>query len=240
MNAISILIVEDEPIIAADLAFMLSNMGYQVYDPVGSGEEALVFLKTNEPDLILMDIQLDGDMDGIDTAHQINATTTIPIIFLTSNTDTQTFGRAKLTRPHAFLSKPFREADLRNSIELAFDRNESTTVPDDGPALVHDDRIFVKVKDRMVKLMLEEVLWMEADRYYSWIVTADKKYLATVSLKKLSENIPETIFARANRSQVINTQKVDEMSDHYLYIGQEKIQIGKTYKEDLMKRFLRF
>ncbi len=240
MKKMNILIVEDEPIIAADLAFTLRNLGYSVFDPVGSGEEALEFLQQEQPDIILMDVNLDGDLDGVDTAHQINAANPVPIIFLTSNTDQATFSRAKLTQPHAFLSKPFREADLRSAIELAMSqRPQPTEKPQDEPE-IHHDRIFLKVKDRMVKIMLDDILWAEADRYYSWIVAGEKKYLATLPLKKLAEQLPVSEFMRVSRSHLVNFKKVDELDDHYVFIGKEKFLVGKSYKEDVMKRFLKF
>ena len=125
-DKIKLLIVEDDPIIATDLERAMVKMGYAVLDSLESGEEALELIKKEVPDLILMDIQLEGDLDGIDTSHMISKQHQIPIIFLTSNTDMATFNRAKLTQPHGFLSKPFRYTDIANSIALAFiDKNPS-------------------------------------------------------------------------------------------------------------------
>ncbi len=119
MKKIRVLIVEDEPIIAADLEDRLIAMGYEVADQCSSGEEALRLLQRENADLILMDIQLDGALDGIETAQKILEKNLLPIIYLTSNTDDATFARAKSTHPAAFLTKPFRGKDLQHAIELA-------------------------------------------------------------------------------------------------------------------------
>jgi DNA-binding response OmpR family regulator len=115
----SIYIVEDDPIIGADLADRLLEMGYQPVGPFASGEAAYEHLSVLSPDLIIMDIQLEGEWDGIETARRIMAQRPTPIIFLTSNSDDFTFSQAKAILPAAFLSKPFRGRDLRHSIELA-------------------------------------------------------------------------------------------------------------------------
>ena len=107
MAGVRIIIVEDEPLVALDLKRQLEKTGFEVIQVFESGEEILEFLNQEQPDIILMDIQLFGALDGIDTAHQINKNYEIPILFLTANTDKTTFNRAKLTFPHAFLSKPF-------------------------------------------------------------------------------------------------------------------------------------
>ena len=119
MSKIKILIVEDEPIIAADLRNQLNKLDYLVSSILESGEEAIDFVREKQPDVILMDIQLAGEMDGIEAAMEISKSHSIPIIFLTSNVDPTTFKRAQSANPNSFLSKPFRITDLIHSIELA-------------------------------------------------------------------------------------------------------------------------
>ena len=120
MESTTILIVEDDPIIAADLQDRLTESGYAVLGPVAAGEEALPFFQqANPPDLVLMDIQLEGEWDGIETTRRIREQHGVPVIFLTSNSDDKTFREARRAGPQAFLSKPFRGRDLRHAIELA-------------------------------------------------------------------------------------------------------------------------
>lgn len=120
----SILIVEDEVIVALDIAQNLENHGYLVKGYFPSGEEALAFLKKNRVDLVLMDIHLRGTLDGIETAEEILRTYRIPVIYLTAFTDEATIARAKFTEPFGFISKSFDFRDLHITIEMTLYKNK--------------------------------------------------------------------------------------------------------------------
>lgn len=122
MKKIKILVVEDEEIIALEIVTRLKNMGYDVCKTVASGFEAINELKQCKPDLILMDIRIKGEMDGIETAKKIAAITSTPIIYLTAYADKQTIERAKETTPFNYLVKPVQERDLRIAIEMAISK----------------------------------------------------------------------------------------------------------------------
>ena len=113
MKQIRVLVVEDESIIAYELKTRLYNLGYQVTDTVDSGESALESVQNQPPDIVLMDITLKGDMDGIEIASVIRKKHSIPIIFLTAYLDESRLERAKLTMPFGYILKPFQERDLK-------------------------------------------------------------------------------------------------------------------------------
>lgn len=115
----SILIVEDEMIIALDLQNRLQDLGYIVSATAISGEEALEFVEQSRPDLIVMDIGLLGIMDGIETAEQIRARWNIPIVFLTAYSDAATRKRAAAVAPAAILTKPTGNDELIRAIRTA-------------------------------------------------------------------------------------------------------------------------
>ena len=127
MNPIKILVVEDEVIVAEDIGFRLKKLGYIVTATVASGEEAIEKVAENRPDLVLMDIVLKGDMDGVTAAEKIRNRVDIPIVFLTAYADDQTLQRAKLTNPFGYIIKPFQQNDLRVAIEIALHRHEIET-----------------------------------------------------------------------------------------------------------------
>ncbi len=114
-----ILVTEDEGIVAADIEDRLRNLGYQVTATCSSGAEALAKIAETEPDLVLMDIMIQGDMDGVETAAQVRKQFGIPVIYLTAYSDDATFQRAKITEPFGYLLKPFEERELRTNIEMA-------------------------------------------------------------------------------------------------------------------------
>ena len=114
-----ILIVEDERIVAKDIEASLINMGYKIAGIVSSGEEAVKKAKKEKPDLILMDIVLQGDIDGIEASRRIRLCYFIPIVYLTAYADVETLNRAKLTEPFGYIIKPFEDSDLHTTVEMA-------------------------------------------------------------------------------------------------------------------------
>lgn len=243
MSTIRILVVEDDPIIAADLQDRLEEIGYTVLGPVAAGEEALGYFTENDlPDLVLMDIQLEGDWDGIETTRRIREKHQLPIIFLTSNSDDATFRLASEVNPQAFLSKPFRGRDLKHAIELAIQQsakqeNATAEISADDNSFLLKDRLFIKVKDRMQRLFFKDILWVEADDYYCKVHTAEKEFLVTKTLKKFAEELagrPE--FLRVHRSYIANLQHIEEIGESYLHIGKKRVPFSKNFREELLAR----
>jgi DNA-binding NarL/FixJ family response regulator len=122
-----ILIVEDEPAIAHDIAAILTSNGYTVCGIAHSSTKAMDFLVTKSPDIALLDISIKGDKDGIDIAHIIKKKYNIPFVFLTSYADRDTIERVKETAPYGYIVKPFKERDLAPVIEVALLRKASET-----------------------------------------------------------------------------------------------------------------
>jgi len=118
-EAARILIVEDEIIIAADLESRLNGLGYTVCGKATSGEKALKLVEQYQPDLVMMDIVLQGEMDGIDAAEVIRDKWSIPVVFITAYAETDRLERAKLTYPFGYLLKPFQDRDLKITVEMA-------------------------------------------------------------------------------------------------------------------------
>ncbi|MFO7713717.1 response regulator [Desulfosarcina sp.] len=114
-----ILIVEDESVVAADLEIKLKHIGFAVAGIASQGQEALDMARTRNPQLILMDIQLKGPLDGIETAKAVQERLDVPVVYLTAHSDQATLSRAKLTGPFGYILKPFDEHDLKIQIELA-------------------------------------------------------------------------------------------------------------------------
>ena len=121
MSLINILIVEDEVIVADDVRVTLEEFGYNVVGIAASGEEAIACSDSRRPDLVLMDITLKGDIDGIAAARQIKQDLNIPVVFLTAHGEESTVTRARRAGPSGYLIKPFTDHDLRAAIEEALD-----------------------------------------------------------------------------------------------------------------------
>jgi len=119
MGQPKILVVEDEGIIAKDIQMSLRHLGYEVPSTVASGEQAIKKAEVEKPDLILMDIVLQGEMDGIEAATRIRSRFDIPVIYLTSYSDKETMERAKGTEPYGYILKPFDESKVDTTIKMA-------------------------------------------------------------------------------------------------------------------------
>lgn len=124
MQKKTILVVEDELMIAEDIFESLSDMGYHVPCTVASGREAIAKTLEHQPDLVLMDIMLKGEWDGIQTAHEIHKVHDCAIIYLTAYTDQKMLQRAKITSPFGYILKPFREKELHAMVEISLHRHE--------------------------------------------------------------------------------------------------------------------
>jgi PAS domain S-box-containing protein len=119
MQEKSILIVEDEGVVALSIQAALTKMGYRVVGIAVTGNEAIALALEHKPDVILMDIHIKGDIDGIQTTEKLNETTDIPVIFLTAYADDETVRRALKTRSHSYLVKPYNPRELYSNIEFA-------------------------------------------------------------------------------------------------------------------------
>ncbi len=240
MDKVKILIVEDEMIIGAKISMQLVNLGYKVTGILSRGEEVLSHVLENKPDIVLLDINLKGTIDGIETAAQLQKVLTVPVIYLTANADDATFNRAKSTKPYAFISKPFKQLDLQRAIELTISRMGETgghfvTENPEEPAFILDDRIFVRHKEKMIKIMLADILYIEADRNYSHLFAREKDYVLAITLKAIEEKLPSKLFLRVHRSFVINVTHVEEVIEGQVKIGQQAIPLGAGMREILLK-----
>ena len=242
-SQIKLLIVEDEMIIGAKISMHLVSLGYEVTGILPRGEEAILHVQENPPDIILLDINLKGNLDGIDTARQIHQFADIPIIYLTANADDATFNRAKATKPYAFISKPFKQIDLQRAVELTITRmaeNESGILEaeprEESAPFILSDRIFVRHKEKMVKIFIEDILYIEADRNYSRIFTKNKEYMLAITLKIIEEKLPMRNFIRVHRSFIVNLTQVDEVAENHVIIAQKAVPLSISLREDLLKR----
>ena len=235
-----ILIIEDDSIIAEDLAGFLDDFGYAAMDIASNAEEALKALKNELPDLVLLDVGLDGEVDGIQLAGIIQEKYDLPFIFLTAYYDDKTINRIKTTRPNGYLVKPIDEHSLKTSIEVALynfshRQPEKFSEPDSADHSGTDAHFFIKVKQGLLKIAFADILLVEACDNYCYLYTAEKKYMVSMHLKSIETKLPGKNFIRVHRSFVINLDKIQSIEDDVIVIGQNRIPIGKTYRNDVMK-----
>ncbi len=148
-----ILIVEDERIIACDIKCCLENSGYIVPAVIAYGEKAITQVEELQPDLVLMDMVLKGDMNGIKAAEIIMNTFNIPVVFLTAHSDESTIKKAKATQPFGYVLKPFEETQLITTIEIALSKHQQETVMRDE---LQKEKEMSELKSRFVSMVSHE------------------------------------------------------------------------------------
>jgi DNA-binding LytR/AlgR family response regulator len=240
-----ILIVEDEAIVAKDISVCLEKIGYEVLASFSKGEKALTFLEENTPDLVLMDIMLAGNISGFDSSARIKKDYDIPVVFLTAYADEKTIERAKITEPYGYVIKPFKEIDLRTSIEMAlykFKKEKEKFAGVESSSFknspISSEYIYVKSNSKLVKVQNSNIIFVEALKDYVIIHTEKERFTIHSTMKDIEKKLPEKIFMRVHRSFILNLNKINSIDSSIVIIenSDKKIPIGGSYRESLFKR----
>jgi CheY-like chemotaxis protein len=234
-----ILIVEDEAIVASDIQHSLQKLGFFVIGIAASGEVALTMIKNQQPDLILMDIMLQGQLTGLDTAELIMKSYTIPIIFLTAYVDEVTLSRAKKCEPFGYIIKPFKEIELQTAIEMALykfkkedelikERNLLYSIMDHSKII--NDTLFIKSENKIVKIQLGDIYFIEAIQSEIVIYTNSSTYKLHCSINEIKEKTGD-IFILLSDLYLINQLKVQRIDYPTIYF-KDIFKVIKILKED--------
>jgi DNA-binding LytR/AlgR family response regulator len=238
--SLRIMIVEDEPIIAEEIAATIEDLGYITASKVLHAKEVLNSFRISSPDLVLMDINLGSGKDGIQLAAEIKAEKNIPLIFLTSYSDKTIIDRAKATNPDGYIVKPFDEKDLQVGIEIAFHRFEQqqhkTIAEEKQDSFLINKHLFVRHKNKLVKLNPEDILYAEAQSNYTIIVTDKEKYTVSTTLGIIEERLIRFGFFRTHRSYIINLSKIETIEEDTVTIVRQSIPLSRNNKQELMNR----
>ena len=188
-----------------------------------------------------MDINLEGELSGIDVARIFQGQRDTPIIFITSYDDDETFADAKKIAPYAYLVKPFKPEELARSIELAmqlaYTDGEKVFETEDNVALA-TDCFFVKDRNKLVKIELCDILWIEVEDKYCMLHSKDRKFTLRKSLKELAEKLDPSLFVQTHRSFIVNACEIKDidLSLFVVRIGDNEIPLGRAHKDELIKR----
>lgn len=227
MKNTQILVVEDENIVAMEISDRLKQMGYQICKVTSSGESAVEFAQKLTPDLVLMDIMIKGEIDGIEAAAQIRNNFDIPIIYLTAYTDESTLERAKMTEPFGYIIKPFIERELYTTIEMALYKHKmerrlkeseqwlATTLKSISDAVITTDeqgrirfmnpvaeKLLGKNQTETLGLPLDDILKLRDEKTRESISTPFKKLQATGGLDEVKSS--KLVVAADGRERVIS------------------------------------
>lgn len=249
MSKVNVLVVEDESIVSKDIQHSLKKLGYNVVGAAATGEKAIEIATTEKPDIVLMDIMLKGDMNGIETAEQIKSLLFIPVIFLTAYADESTLAKAKVIEPYGYIIKPFKEIDLHTSIEMAIYKHKKQKEQQKEIELLYSlvenkdtssnkEFIFVKSNSKLVKLNCKDIYYIEALKDYVVINTAETRYTVHSTMKDIESKLGAEDFIRIHRSFIVRLDKIAtiEFPNLTLENNKKNIPIGGSYRDDLNNR----
>lgn len=237
MAKVKILVVEDEAIIAMQLSDILEDIGYEVLPVVSDYESAVEHIKRSNPDIALLDININGEKSGIDIGRYITNHGSIPFIFLTSLVDQKTVGQAIELKPNAYLVKPFSRDDLYTSIELALlnfsaKQEDSEVVPEGDVS--YRDAFFVKLNNSYTKVPFEDIVYAHSHHVYMELYTlSGKMHLLRSTLAGMMEQLPNSFF-QTNRSNVINLNYLEKINQTSISLQGSEVPISKSARTALL------
>ncbi|WP_103069818.1 LytR/AlgR family response regulator transcription factor [Aquimarina sediminis] len=232
-----VLIVEDEFSIALDIKISLEKLEYFVVGIASSYTEAMKYASETIMDVVVMDVNISGDKNGIETAEEIYQKYKIPVVFLTAYGDDTTFKDALQTKPFGFLLKPFKIKELSFALQIALqkqveNKREETSITNNKLG----DTLFIKDKSQLIKVKMSDILWVEAMDNYTQIITKNKKVVVNMFLKEFYEKMPQDKFLRIHRSYMVALEKIDKIENRFVYVGNKSIPVSKAYKSQLLER----
>ena len=247
MAQTKVLVVEDESIVSKDIQLSLKKLGYEVVGAAATGEKAIKLALEANPDIILMDIMLKGDINGIEAAGTIREKVGTPVIFLTAYADENTLDKAKVTQPYGYIIKPFKEIDIHTSIEMAMykhkkeqeviaERDKLYSLAESNES--SPDFMFVKNNSRLVKLSTKDIFFIEALKDYVVINAANVRYTIHSTMKDIEAKMSSSEFVRVHRSYIVRLDKIVAIEQPNLILENDKkqIPIGGSYKDELNRR----
>lgn len=228
---IKILIVEDEYVTAKSISKFLSESGYEVVGISVNTEEAIENLENHSIDLVLLDINLNEERDGVWLANYINAKYKIPFIFLTAYSDKVTISSAIDSNPYSYLIKPFQKGELFPAIELAIKNHQEK-----GVVKKAIDSILLKDIDKYEIVNISDIQFIESRKNYLFVFTSQKEYKYRATIKEFLQKLPQT-FIQVHRGFIVNTKQIEGVNkkEGVVLVGGNKVPLSKSHKKEVLE-----
>ncbi|MBT8319087.1 MAG: LytTR family DNA-binding domain-containing protein [Gramella sp.] len=226
-----IIIVENDIPIAAKLSLQLNRLGYNITGIFSRAKDALHFLEQEVPDLILLDDQLKGQLNGIESKKNQSKESSSPIIYFNKRT-AETLDRII---PKSIKKKKDRlKKEIKSSLNK-FQKNKHAQILKGNEHCILKDRIFVRHHEKMVRISLNDIQYIEADRNYCKVFSKDKKYLLVTTLKEVDEKLSDNRFLRIHRSYIANISHIDEIGGNHVVIDSHSLPLSKNMRPELFR-----
>jgi DNA-binding LytR/AlgR family response regulator len=219
LKSLNIYIVEDEPLIVSTIEVALRKQGFYALGNTDNFKSAIKDIERLNPDLVLIDIQLEGHKDGVDLALELDKIQQ-PYLFLSSQTDPSTINRVKQTNPLGYIVKPFTETGLRTNIELAWHNYSESK----------QQFLTIKHEGRLHRINQNTIYYLKAFDNYCYIVTQSQTYLVPHTLKHVFEQLENTEFIKTHRSYVVNLNHILSVNKNTSSLESENIPLSASQK----------
>lgn len=230
MESLKVLIIEDERFLARELETYFLNKSHDVVGIAHSGEDAVSLARSHSPDLLMVDIELEGKMNGIMACEKIVEFSDASIIYLSQFRSEKWTQRIIETRPVLYLTKPFNEHELEMNMGLLTETKKQFELQP------MRDYVFLKDRDRHVKVAIKDILFLEAARSSCNIYLENRKITLSMSLKTLMTKINHPLITRISRSKAVNLERVQGYVGGILFINQHELSITADYKDSVMSK----
>ncbi len=234
-----ILIVEDDPQIAASLSDMLEILDHKVVGIAESYDDATSIMEKESAELVLLDIQLKGEKTGIDLAEYIKAHHAIPFVFTTAYADNDTIQKAAVHSPYGYIVKPYGMKDINAGIEIAINNHLAMGAHQEGESsggVFNSESLFIKANSRIVRINVRDILFVEAKGDYAIFKTSEKGYVVQTTFKNVEAKLQSNQFVKVHRSFIINMEKIVDIEDSSLLIEDHVIPISRGQKPHLLNK----
>lgn len=243
MNQINVLIVEDNLEEAQKIKETLEQNQFNVTAIASNYRDGMTQVLKGDADIIILDIFLHGSPEGLNIAEAVDLMKDKhkPFLFLTSSTSREIFNRAKLTKPFAYILKPYNPLELEYAIEQAIERfyeqPNALSIADEN-AVISDEYLFIKKAKSLKKVKISDIIYIEVEEKYCNIITAKEKFVILISLVKILELLNSDRFCRTHRNFIVNTDKIIEIvpRDNLIILeGKHKATLSDKYKDIIKK-----
>lgn len=229
-----IILVEDEKDLAENYTEILEDLGYEVLANFDNALNTLEYLNFKRPDLMLIDIKIKGETDGIALARLIQRDYGIPIMFTTAFSSDRILEQAFESSPINYLVKPIGRDNFKSALYLAFQQNAEL------PAKLNSKKIKIRTKGYVFYLPVDDIVFLKADGLYTIITTKDEKtYLERGILKEFHQHLPSNQFVRVHKTYVINIHYVDTFNSKFIDVLTYKIPMRRGFYREFKLLFER-
>lgn len=223
-----VIICEDEILIAEHLKSLMESLSFNVIGIAHNLSDSLKLIASEQPDLALLDIRMEGPTDGIELGRFISLNCNFPFLFISASADKKMVDRALDVSPAGYIIKPFSSIEVYSAVQIAMAYYKPKT---DIPTL------YIKDGSKEIKLLQSEIVYLKSDNIYVETITPNKKYLIRNTLEKIASSLELGCFTRCHRSYIVNINYITEYGLNYVKLHGQKIPVSRQYQKTIRLLF---